>query len=155
MEEKNMKREKDIFDKIMHLPILNILEPIYVKNKEILLYLFFGGCTSVISIVVYGILNITFDINELIANFISWIIAVLFAFFTNRRWVFETDNGQNIWKQLLSFTSGRVVTLIVGEVIIFIFVSCMEFPSLLIAFLAQVVVIVLNYIFSKWITFKK
>ena len=54
------------------------------KNKEVILYLFFGGLAFILSIVSYAFLNVTLGINELIANVISWIIVVLFAFFTNR-----------------------------------------------------------------------
>ena len=87
----NMLKDKDIFDKIMELPGFRIFEPFYKKYKEILLYLFFGGLTMIVSIVSYAICNLTFEINELIANVFSWILAVLFAFFTNRIWVFDSS----------------------------------------------------------------
>ena len=85
--------KEDIFDKIMKLPILNFFEPFYKKNKEMLLYLFFGGLTFVVSIITYGFFNVSLGLNELIANIISWIIAVTFAFFTNRIWVFNSPTN--------------------------------------------------------------
>ena len=60
----------------------------YMKHKEALIYLFFGGLTAIISISVYGMLNVFFEMNELVANVLSWIISVAFAFLTNRIWVF-------------------------------------------------------------------
>ena len=84
-----MQEKRDIFDRMMALPILNIFEPFYKKNKEVLLYLFFGGLTFIVSIATYAVFNVSMGINELIANVMSWVLAVLFAFATNRVWVFQ------------------------------------------------------------------
>lgn len=137
--------------------IKKLLGTIYRKNKEILLYLFLGGITTTISIVSYAICNIAFGINELIANIISWILAVLFAFFTNRRWVFETtvNTVNELVRQMLYFFGGRLATLLVEEVILFIFITLLGLNSMLIKVIAQVVVIVVNYIISKFWVFKK
>lgn len=147
--------KRDIFDKIMGLPVLKIFEPFYKKYKEILLYLFFGGLAFILSIVTYAFLNITLQINELIANVISWIIVVAFAFFTNRIWVFDapTKNAVDFFKQLLSFFGGRIMTLLVEEIILGVFISWLQFPSMIIKVIAQVVVIILNYIISKLMVF--
>ena len=149
--------KEDIFDKLMKLPVLNIFEPFYKKNKEMLLYLFFGGLTFVVSVVTYGLFNIGMGLNELIANVISWIIAVTFAFFTNRSWVFNgpTNGGKEFFTQLISFFGGRVVTLVIEEVILLVFITWLHFPSMVIKIIAQVVVIVLNYVISKLVVFKK
>lgn len=149
--------KEDIFDKIMRLPGLRILNPFYKKYKEVLLYLFFGVCTSVISILSYSIADVLLGINELIANIVSWILAVLFAFFTNRIWVFqsETHSGREFVIQLANFFGGRVVTLIIEEVLILVFIIILGFPSIPVKVAAQIVVIVLNYIISKLWVFKK
>ena len=73
------EKEKDIFDKIMALPGLNIFEGFYQKYKEMLLYLFFGGMTAVISIGSYSYCDVGLGFDPLIANIISWILAVTFA----------------------------------------------------------------------------
>ena len=88
--EKNIQK-KDIFDKIMALPGLNIFESIYYKYKEVLLYLFFGGLTTVISIGSYSYCDVALHMNPLVANIISWILAVLFAYVTNKIWVFNEE----------------------------------------------------------------
>ena len=149
--------KEDIFDKIMDLPGLRVLNPLYKKHKEILLYLFFGGCAFLISIGSYSIADVIFGINELIANIISWILAVLFAFFTNRIWVFQsaTDTVNAFFSQMIHFFGGRVATLLVEEAIIFVFITILDFRSVPVKAAAQVVVIVLNYIISKLWVFKK
>lgn len=151
------KEKKDIFDKLMSLPVLNIFEGFYKKHKEVLLYLFFGGLAFVVSIATYAGFNVALEINELVANVLSWIITVLFAFFTNRIWVFQapTDGAIIFWRQLGAFYAGRVLTLIVEELILLTFITLLKFPGMAVKVAAQVVVIILNYIVSKLLVFKK
>lgn len=148
--------QKDIFDKIMDLAGLRIFRPIYIKHKEILRYIFFGVLATIISITSYWIFNHLMYMNELIANIISWILAVLFAFITNRRWVFQVPkkNERNFIKQLIEFYSGRLLTLALEEIIILIFITLLEFPSMVVKIFAQIAVIVTNYIISKLWIFK-
>lgn len=151
-----MKTDKDIFDKIMSSQVFKIFEPYYKKNKEILLYLFFGGLAFIISVTSYGICNVYLNINELVANGVSWILAVLFAFVTNRTWVFKVkiSGVNNLIKQMISFFGGRVATLIVEEIILLVFVTWLQYNSMAIKIIAQIIVIILNYIISKFWVFK-
>ncbi len=148
--------KRDIFDKIMGLPILNLLEPFYKKHKEVLLYLFFGGLTFVISVATYAYFNVVLGLNELVANIISWVVAVLFAFVTNRIWVFSapTKTVVELIKQMVSFVGGRVITLILEEIILLIFITWLGFPSMVVKIVAQVIVIVSNYVISKLFVFR-
>lgn len=151
---KNTVKEKDIFDRIMENHIFHIFQSFYKKYKEILLYLFFGVLTMVVSVVSYAICNMVFEINALVANIIAWILAVLFAFYTNRIWVFgvKTNSKRDFIIQIFSFCSGRIITLILEEVILFIFITCLHYRSMRVKIVAQIFVIVLNYIISKfWI----
>lgn len=147
----------DIFDKIMHLPGLRVFEPLYKKYKEVLLYIFFGGLTTVVSIGSYAFFNVACGMNELIANVISWILAVLFAFLTNRIWVFAapTKTVQEFLRQMVSFASGRVTTLIIEEIILLVFITLLHFNSMIVKLIAQIIVMILNYVISKLIVFKK
>ncbi|MCD8058797.1 MAG: GtrA family protein [Bacteroides fragilis] len=149
--------KEDIFDKIMKLPGLRILEPFYKKNKEVLLYLFFGGLTFLVSIGSYAYFNVTIGWNELIANIVSWIFAVAFAYVTNKIWVFSTRNLKvgDLLLEILKFFGGRVFTLVVEELILFVFITRLHFNSILIKVIAQIVVILLNYVISKLFVFKK
>ena len=151
-----MNEKLDIFDKIMSLPILNIFEPFYKKNKEVLMYLFFGGLTFIVSIASYAFFNISLLVNELIANLLSWVLAVSFAFVTNRIWVFDaqTNTVSEFFRQLISFFGGRVVTLVIEEVILLVFITVLHFASMPVKVVAQVIVIVLNYVISKLFIFK-
>ena len=146
-------QEKDIFDRIMELPVLRIVNPFYKKNKEILLYLFFGGLTFLVSISSYAVFNIRIGWDALTANIASWMLAVAFAYVTNRTWVFEssTDRGSNLIKEITSFVGGRIATLVFEELILFIFITELEMNSILIKIVAQVVVIALNYVISKFV----
>ena len=102
-----MQEKRDIFDRMMALPILNIFEPFYKKNKEVLLYLFFGGLTFIVSIATYAVFNVSMGINELIANVMSWVLAVLFAFATNRVWVFQAPTNALIFWRASGHTGDR------------------------------------------------
>ena len=146
----------DIFDKIMRLPLLRIFEPFYKKHKEILLYLFFGGVVTLVSIGTFQLFYAVFKINELIANVISWVISVLVAYITNRTWVFvSTANTKGaVTAEMLGFFGGRAATLLIEELIILVFVTFLKFNSLAVKLAAQIAVIVLNYIFSKLLIFK-
>ena len=127
------------------------------KNKEIFLYLFFGGLTSIVSIVSYSVFFLFFNVHELLANVISWILSVLFAYVTNKRWVFQTDctGMAALFKEMISFFGGRVFTLFVEEIILYIFVLKFDMNSVAIKIAVQIVVIVMNYIINKMIVFKK
>lgn len=147
--------KRDIFDKLMALPVLNIFEPFYKKNKEVLLYLLFGGLTFVVSIASYVFFDVILAMNELVANVLSWILAVSFAFVTNKIWVFDAPSRsmKEFLKQILSFFGGRVATLAIEELILLVFVTLLMFPSVPVKVVAQVIVIVLNYVISKFIVF--
>ena len=148
--------KKDIFDRLMSLPLLKIFNPFYLKHKEILLYLFFGGIAFFLNLGLFAFFNSRLLINELISNVICWIICVLFQFFTNRTWVFKPagDIQQNILKQMTTFFGGRIFTLIIEEIILAIFITWLGFNSFAVKMAAQVIVIVLNYIISKKMVFK-
>ena len=150
-----MDGKKDIFDRLMGLKLLRPLWPFYVKYKEPLLYLFFGGLTTLISIFVFWLFNGPFGLNELVANLISWVLAVLFAFLTNKTWVFQSGGQEKGFLSLmLSFYAGRLVTLGVEELLLLVFITWLGFNSMAVKIVAQVVVIVLNYVISKLLVFR-
>lgn len=152
-----MRNKEDIFNRIMEAPFLQILNPLYKKNKEILLYLFFGVLTFLVSISSYAVFNIRMEWNALTANIVSWVLAVAFAYVTNRIWVFRSsaDSKRGIAREVVSFVNGRVATLVIEEIILFVFITELEMNSILIKTVAQVVVIALNYVFSKLVVFNQ
>lgn len=148
---------KDIFDKIMHLKLFRWAEPFYRKHKEVLLYLFFGGLAFLVSIGSFYILLKYTAMNELVANAVSWIITVTFAYITNRIWVFDaaTENRKELLNQIWKFYSGRIVTLVIEEAILLIFITWLGLNSMVVKIVAQVIVIVLNYVISKLFVFNR
>ena len=144
----------DIFDRMMRLPVLNRMEPFYREHKEILLYLFFGGLTFVVSIATYAFFIRVLGADALVANLFSWIFAVSFAYITNRTWVFESNatGRQAVLKEMGKFFSGRIATLLVEELILLVFIKWLHFDNMAVKVVAQVVVILLNYVISKlWV----
>ena len=123
------------------------------KHRELVVYLICGFLTFVVSMVIYALLSEVFRINVLVANIITWIIAVYFAFSVNRKFVFKS-NG-NFTSELIQFYLGRVVTLVVEQAMLYIFIIRLMFNNMAIKSIAQVVIIILNYIISKFIVFKK
>ena len=124
--------------------------------KELVLYTIFGNMTFVISIGAYALFNIVFGINELIANALAWGFAVLFSYVTNKKWVFKvsTPTKTAVLVQMFAFFSGRFFTLIIEELIIFIFITMLSYPSMWVKLAAQIIVVVLNYIISKLFVFR-
>ncbi len=135
--------------------IINLIK----KYEEIIRYLIIGGLSTVVSLVSYFLLVHTiFDPHKALqlqcANVLSWFITVTFAYFTNRRFVFKSQNKSS-WNEVMKFGLSRIATLIVDMLIMFIFVSVLKFNDTIIKLVGQVIVIVLNYILSKFIVFKK
>lgn len=95
--------------------------------------------------------------NPLVANVISWILAVTFAYITNKLWVFDakTNGLKEILRQAVEFYGGRLLTLGMEEVILLIFINGLGFPSIGVKIAAQVIVLIANYIISKWIVFRE
>lgn len=146
----------DIFDKIMGLPVLRVFRKPYNQHKSVLLYLFFGGLTTVISIGTFIIFDSYLKMDVLVANLLSWVCAVSFAYVTNRVWVFSSRaTGKAMGQEILSFVGGRLATLGFEELVLWVFVSLLDFNSTLIKILAQVGVLILNYVISKLFVFKK
>ena len=150
-----MEQKPDIFDRIMGLPGLRYFEPLYRRYKSVLLYLFFGVLTTAVSIGSFVICDRSLGMGALIANVISWICAVTFAYLTNRVWVFHSEaRGKEILPEAQSFFSGRLLTLGMEEAMLLIFVTWLRFDSLLIKLIAQFAVLVGNYFISKLLVFR-
>ena len=132
---------------------------LYRKYEEIISYLIIGGLTTVVSLItyyslVYTILNAGNGIQLQIANILSWIVSVTFAYFTNRKFVFKSNN-KNKLQEARDFFASRILTLLIDMFLMFVFVTLLSFNDRVIKVIVQVVVIVINYILSKFVVFKK
>ena len=134
-----------------------MLKELYFKYKEVINYLFFGGCTFLVSVISFYLFNKVLFLNEHVSNILSWILAVLFAYITNKAFVFEskTNTKEELLKEIASFFGARLFTLGVEELILLIFVNLLKFDAILIKVFAQVIVILANYVLSKLFVFKK
>jgi len=137
--------------------LIDFVKKMYKKYEAIILYVFFGGLTTVVDFTVYFSTTRLFGLNEQIATWLAWFCAVLFAFFTNRKWVFKAEHPgfkAFAW-QVGSFFASRLFSGFINWLMIFVFVSLMGISDIIIKCAAAVVVIILNYILSKLIVFKK
>lgn len=139
----------------------------YVKrHREQAAYLFFGGVTTAINLAAYGLLHTAMGMDSDLANLIAWVAAVLAAYVTNRKWVFMSDTrGTALLRELGAFIAGRLLT---GAMDMGIMHVCVEMlgPKLIppayraiwdmgVKAASNVLVIILNYVFSKRVIFKK
>lgn len=134
---------------------------IYNKYKELINYLIFGVLTTLISLAVYYISVFTFlnpenSVQLQIANILSWIASVVFAYFTNRTFVFKSKNkNKNKLKESTKFISSRITTLILDMFIMWLGVTILSFNDKLIKIISQILVVICNYVLSKLFVFKK
>ena len=133
------------------------IKNLLIKYKEQILYLFFGGCTTVVNIVVFALCSDILHMELLVSNFMAWVLAVFFAYITNKIWVFEskTETLNELVKEIGSFVFARVVTLLIDMLIMYVGVEILFINKMIIKVLANIVVIVANYVFSKLFIFKK
>ncbi len=148
-----MNERRDFFDRLMGLPVLRLFYPFWGRHREGLLYLFFGVLTTAVSWGSFYLFCYPLGMNELVANALSWIAAVLFAFFTNRTWVFAAQG--NPVREMLLFFAARLSTLGIEEALLFLFVTRLGLEAMVIKIAGNLLVLVLNYVFSKLIVFRK
>ena len=134
------------------------IKELYLKYKEAINYIIFGVLTTVVSLAVYYIsvfifLNPENAIQLQIANILSWIAGVAFAYFTNRKYVFESTE-KNKLKEAGKFVLARVATLIMDMIVMWLGVTVLLLNDKIIKLISQIVIIISNYIFSKLFVFK-
>lgn len=172
MQEKKKSSRKELFE----------------KHREVILYLFFGVLTTFVGWFVYFIILIpgkamlgipaedtssgTYLVLYTVAQVVQWVAAVLFAFVTNRKFVFDGERAGSAWKQLAVFAGGRLLSFGADYLVTFFGALGLSlvFPALnavlllgrtwnlneiLAKFVAAVIVIVANYFFSKFLVFRK
>ncbi len=138
------------------------IKELYIKNKEIINYLIFGVLTTVVSLatkylLLFTILDAKNSVQLQIAVIISWIVACAFAYVTNRIWVFESKS-KKIILEMFKFFSSRLATLGLEMLIMFVFVTLLGLNTdmwvVIWTLVAQVLIIIMNYVLSKLIVFK-
>lgn len=138
---------------------MNKLISLYKKHKEIVNYLIVGGLTTLVSMAIFYGSTLTFlDGNDpvglQIANVLSWVGSVAFAYVANRLFVFESKSTK-IFKEFISFVSSRIVTLLLDMGVMFLLSTVLEINYNFSKIIAMVLVTVGNYVISKFYVFKK
>lgn len=133
-----------------------IFRDLYKKYKSIVFYAIFGVLTTIINVVVYWLLVHLVEFDVLFGTVIAWIAAVSFAYVTNRKWVFysEVYTTMKIVKEIMAFFTCRITTGVIDFTCMFIFVEVFHFNDIIIKVVANVLVIILNYVASRLIVFR-
>lgn len=128
---------------------------IFEKYKALILYGIFGVTTTIINVVSYALM-LLIGINVQVAVVVSWLLAVIVAYLTNRVWVFNSGASTNIelLREFISFMLARLATLIVEMLIIWFGVQLLDQDPIIWKIIDNIVVIILNYVISKLIVFK-
>jgi putative flippase GtrA len=131
----------------------------YEKYRELFDYLIVGVLTTVISLAVYYACIWTFanpdnPVLLQVANVLSWIVSVLFAYVMSRRFVFRSQN-EHIVQEIIKFFLSRLATLFMDMGIMFVLVTLLKQNANTAKLVSQVVVIVMNYVLSKLLVFRK
>ncbi|NBI89316.1 GtrA family protein [Lachnospiraceae bacterium] len=135
----------------------------YKKYEEAINYLFFGFLAFLVNMVAYALSIRVLGADDdkvvlvLIATAFAWVVSVLFAYWTNRSFVFKSKvkDKEGIWKEFSAFVGARIVTGGMELVIMYVMVDLAGINNMISKFVCNVIVIVSNYIFSKLLVFKK
>lgn len=134
------------------------IKGLYIKYKEIANYLIFGVLSTVVNFVTYYITARMIGIDEVISSGISWFCSVLFAYITNKIFVFESETHgiKEFIKEIISFFLARIVSGALCDVGTFaLMVKVLNINDIIAKIVTQVMVVIVNYIFSKLIIFRK
>jgi len=121
------------------------------------MYLIFGGLTTLVNIVSYFALTRFCNFGTSLATVIAWLLSVVFAYLTNRKWVFEstTTGFSKISKEIAEFFGARLFSGFLDWGIMVLFVDVLGLNDLIIKILSNVLVVIINYLFSNLFIFKK
>ena len=128
-----------------------------MKNREVVLYLLFGFLTTVLNVIVFAGCVRLLNFGILVSNVFAWIISVLFAYLTNRRFVFDSraSSAIDIIKECLVFFAGRIGTGIFDIIAVYIVVEILLFNDIITKIVVNFLVVVFNYLISKFLVFKR
>ena len=132
------------------------IKELIIKYKSIILYLIFGVLTTVVSILLYALCTRIFSLGYYVSNVISWIGSVTFAYFTNKGIVFESkaDTIKKRIKEFIMFYVSRIFTLVLETLLLKAGIDFIHINDLVVKIIANIIVIIMNYVLSKFIVFK-
>lgn len=127
------------------------------KYRRIIAYLFFGVCTTAVNVAAYYVFYAVLNVRNVPAAIIAWFLAIVFAFITNKRYVFGSRSFETklLLRESFSFLVCRAATGIFDVLIMYAAVDLMNRNATLWKIISNVIVIILNYAASRTIVFKK
>ena len=127
------------------------------KHWDIVTYLFFGVLTTVVNYIVYLPAYNLLGLSASVSNVLSWAVAVAFAYLTNKPFVFKSHDWskETVIPELTKFVSCRIASGAMETVILLVTVDILGWNGNIWKLLTQVLVVILNYVFSKLIVFRK
>lgn len=149
---------------------MNMIKNLIIKYKELIIYAVFGVCTTLVNFAAYKIFNVILgEKYYLVSNIVAWFISVIFAYITNKLFVFESKSWEIklVAKEVSSFFAARIFSFVIEEAGLFLLVDILNMKemamkifgfiisgNMIAKVLLAVIVVVLNYFFSKLIVFK-
>lgn len=133
------------------------IKELFNKYKEVINYLIFGVLTTLVNYVSYLILAKVFNVNYLASTIISQIISIIFAYVTNKLFVFasKTTTTKELIKEMVSFFGFRGISLLLDMAFMYIFVDLLKLDDVIMKLVSNVLIVITNYVFSKLFVFKK
>ncbi|USG02942.1 GtrA family protein [Latilactobacillus sakei] len=133
--------------------MIKTIQNLIHKYWEQLMYLVFGVLTTAVNMVVFYLLDQYTGMYYLLSNTVAWFLSVLFAFFTNKTWVFQSKytTFRDFSREIASFFFFRGISYIMDTAIMFVGISMLHGPNMVVKIIDQFMIILANYIFSKWI----
>ena len=127
------------------------------KYKSFIAYAVFGVFTTIVNIITYNVCYYNLEMSNTLSNIVAWVLAVTFAYLTNKVWVFDSKSWdwQILRKEVPAFISCRLATGVMDLIIMFVCVDILGWHAMLMKLLSNVMEIILNYVFSKLVIFKK
>lgn len=135
---------------------MNRIRALFIKHRDIIIYLFFGGLTTLVNFLVYFPLYNWVEMSGTLSNVIAWSIAVIFAFFTNKPFVFKSYDwsSKTVIPEFAKFISCRIGSGLMETAAIWLFVDLLMWNGNGVKIIVSILVVILNYISSKWLVFK-
>lgn len=136
---------------------MKMIWKLYNKYRSLILYVFFGGCTTIINIAAYTLCARVFDLGTVPSNIVAWILAVSAAYITNKIWVFESKvwTAKAVIYEIMTFVACRIATGVMDLAIMYVSVDLLGCNDIIMKVISNALVIILNFVFSKLVIFKR
>lgn len=133
------------------------MKELLIRYKSMILYIVFGVLTTAVNVAVYWLATRLLNCSVTVSTVLAWILSVLFAYAANRTWVFESHASEmkEVMKEIISFFLARLSTGLLDMLIMYVFAETLAMPDMPVKIASNVIVIILNYVLSRFLVFRK